>query len=322
MPELVCRHDPNLAVPDGSPWRNAGWLPGWRHLGTARWPRVGRGRWSPRQRWGTSQPQRREAFNSKQRGAAITQRETSPEEARCANPNFPPVLSRGSRTLRSSPRTNAVSALPNAAADGSAAERGHPSLEVRPTGTGRRRFAWAGCAGASPGAFQAQGTLSGRKGCSGPRVHNAPRRATGPARRRTSGRAAWSISPASGCPRADEPGGACPVTPWVPAGERAPTRARAGCWPGAAMPTQFSSLPTRSPFHGSYRGASRRPRWFCPARGQRVGSAPRARHGAAHGAAPPGAVGPGKPAQSRTCPSSPPSRSVRPFAERRQYNQC
>ena len=43
MPELVCRHDPELAVPDESPRRNAGWLLRWRHLGTARWPRVGRG---------------------------------------------------------------------------------------------------------------------------------------------------------------------------------------------------------------------------------------------------------------------------------------
>lgn len=69
--------------------------------------------------------------------------------------------------------------------------------------------------------------------------------------------------------------------PRYPAG--APTPPPAGRWPGAAMPTQFSSPPTHSPFDASYRGASRRPRWFRPARGQRVGSAPRARRGTARG---------------------------------------
>lgn len=43
MPELVCRHNPELAMPDKSAWRNTGCLLRWKDLGTARQPRMGRG---------------------------------------------------------------------------------------------------------------------------------------------------------------------------------------------------------------------------------------------------------------------------------------
>lgn len=133
---------------------------------------------SPRQRWGTSQARRREAFNTDQRGTAVARRAMRPE-ARCANPNALSVRSRGSLTLRSSPPTNAASAFPNAAAGGSAPERGHltppwKSVPPGPGGAGLRGQAAQRLH--SPGAFQAQGTLSGERAAADLGLATPPRR--------------------------------------------------------------------------------------------------------------------------------------------------
>lgn len=283
---------------------------------------------SPRQRWGTSQARRREAFNTDQRGTAVARRAMRPE-ARCANPNALSVRSRGSSTLRSSPPTNAASAFPNAAAGGSAPERGHltppwKSVPPGPGGAGLRGQAAQRLP--SPGAFQAQGTLSGGRAAADLGLATPPRRTAGRLLRlRRAGSA-----PDLGAGRVEH------FTGWrLPPRRRARgsvPRYRVGARGGACL-ARGAGLGRRRPPNSL---PDRRTRPFTTAtalsrqlpgglRGGPGGSAPRGGSGSAlpggHGPARPGAArgaaGLGRPAQSMTCPSLPPPRSVRPFAERR-----